>query len=51
VPAPGLPVGLQLAARRGQDLSLLQVAAAACEVFTPGSGPSPGPGRAAANGS
>ncbi|HXJ24595.1 MAG TPA: amidase family protein [Streptosporangiaceae bacterium] len=49
VPAPGLPVGLQLAARRGQDLSLLQVAAAACELFTPG--PGPGPGRAAANGS
>jgi Asp-tRNA(Asn)/Glu-tRNA(Gln) amidotransferase A subunit family amidase len=47
VPVTGLPVGLQLAARRGQDLCLLAVAAAACELFTPG----PGPGQAAADGS
>jgi Asp-tRNA(Asn)/Glu-tRNA(Gln) amidotransferase A subunit family amidase len=37
VPSCGLPVGLQLAARRGQDLCLLRVAAAACELFTNGS--------------
>ncbi len=29
VPAPGLPAGLQLAARRGHDLDLLAIAAAA----------------------
>ncbi|HET9897767.1 MAG TPA: amidase family protein [Streptosporangiaceae bacterium] len=34
VPAPGLPVGLQLAGRRGADFELLRVAAAAERVFT-----------------
>jgi 2-dehydropantoate 2-reductase len=29
VPAPGMPVGLQLAGRRGDDMSLIQIAAAA----------------------
>ena len=33
VPAAGLPVGLQLAGRRGTDLSLLRVAAAAERLF------------------
>jgi Asp-tRNA(Asn)/Glu-tRNA(Gln) amidotransferase A subunit family amidase len=33
VPAPGLPVGLQLAARRGADMALLRIAAAAGQVF------------------
>jgi len=33
VPVTGLPVGLQLAARRGADLSLLRIAAAAQQVF------------------
>jgi 2-dehydropantoate 2-reductase len=35
VPATGLPVGLQLAGRRGGDLALLRVAAAAEQVLTP----------------
>jgi 2-dehydropantoate 2-reductase len=35
VPAPGMPVGLQLAARRGGDLRLLRVAAAAAELLGP----------------
>ena len=34
VPVPALPVGLQLAARRGSDLALLAVAAAAERVFS-----------------
>ena len=34
VPAPGLPVGLQLAGRRGCDLALLDVAAAVEQVLT-----------------
>jgi 2-dehydropantoate 2-reductase len=34
VPGAGLPVGLQLAGRRGADLALLRVAAAAGELFT-----------------
>jgi 2-dehydropantoate 2-reductase len=34
VPAAGLPVGLQLAGRRGQDLALLRVAEAAEHVIT-----------------
>jgi aspartyl-tRNA(Asn)/glutamyl-tRNA(Gln) amidotransferase subunit A len=33
VPAPGLPVGLQLAGRRGEDRALLEVAAAAMRVL------------------
>lgn len=33
VPAPGLPIGLQLAGRRGADLTLLAAAAAAEELF------------------
>jgi 2-dehydropantoate 2-reductase len=33
VPAPGLPVGLQLAGRRGRDLDLLAIAAAAERVL------------------
>jgi Asp-tRNA(Asn)/Glu-tRNA(Gln) amidotransferase A subunit family amidase len=33
VPAAGLPIGLQLAGRRGADLALLAVAAAAEELF------------------
>jgi 2-dehydropantoate 2-reductase len=33
VPIPGLPAGLQLAGRRGQDLALLRVAAAAEKVL------------------
>ena len=38
VPAPGLPVGLQFAGRRGQDYALLEVAAAAELLLTaPGS--------------
>jgi 2-dehydropantoate 2-reductase len=37
-PAPGLPVGLQFAGRRGQDFALLEVAAAAEDLLTaPGS--------------
>jgi len=37
-PAPGLPVGLQFAGRRGQDFALLEVAAAAERLLTaPGS--------------
>jgi 2-dehydropantoate 2-reductase len=35
VPTPGLPVGLQLAGRRGCDLALLKVAAAVEQVLTP----------------
>ncbi len=35
VPAAGLPAGLQLAGRRGQDLALLRVAEAAEHVITP----------------
>ncbi len=35
VPAPGLPVGLQLAGCRGCDLALLKVAAAVEQVLTP----------------
>ena len=35
VPGPGLPIGLQLAGRRGADLALLRTAAAAEELFTP----------------
>jgi 2-dehydropantoate 2-reductase len=34
VPAPGLPVGLQLAGRRGADLALLELAAAAQRLLT-----------------
>ena len=34
VPGPGLPIGLQLAGRRGADLALLRTAAAAEELFT-----------------
>ncbi len=34
VPADGLPVGLQLAGRRGRDLALLRVAAAAEQLIT-----------------
>jgi 2-dehydropantoate 2-reductase len=38
VPAPGLPVGLQFAGRRGQDFALLEIAAAAERLLTaPGS--------------
>jgi Asp-tRNA(Asn)/Glu-tRNA(Gln) amidotransferase A subunit family amidase len=33
-PAPGLPVGLQFAGRRGQDVALLEVAAAAERLLT-----------------
>src|SRR5260370_39742474 len=33
VPGPGLPAGLQLAGRRGADLALLRVAAAAADLF------------------
>jgi len=33
VPIDGLPTGLQLAGRRGQDFELLRVAAAAERVF------------------
>jgi Asp-tRNA(Asn)/Glu-tRNA(Gln) amidotransferase A subunit family amidase len=33
VPGAGLPVGLQLAGRRGADLALLRAAAAAEELF------------------
>jgi 2-dehydropantoate 2-reductase len=33
VPAPGMPVGLQLATRRGEDMFLLRVAAAAEELL------------------
>ncbi len=33
VPVPGMPVGLQLAARRGDDMSLLRIAAAAEEML------------------
>jgi 2-dehydropantoate 2-reductase len=40
VPAPGLPAGLQLAGRRGRDLALLRVAAAA-ERLIAGPGPDP----------
>jgi Asp-tRNA(Asn)/Glu-tRNA(Gln) amidotransferase A subunit family amidase len=35
VPAPGLPVGLQLAGRRDADLALLELAAAAQRLLTP----------------
>jgi 2-dehydropantoate 2-reductase len=35
VPAAGLPAGLQLAGRRGADLALLRVAAAAEQLLTP----------------
>jgi Asp-tRNA(Asn)/Glu-tRNA(Gln) amidotransferase A subunit family amidase len=35
VPAAGLPVGLQLAGRRGGDMALLRVAAAAERLLTP----------------
>jgi 2-dehydropantoate 2-reductase len=38
-PAPGLPVGLQLAGRRGQDFALLEVAAAAERLLTAASTP------------
>jgi Asp-tRNA(Asn)/Glu-tRNA(Gln) amidotransferase A subunit family amidase len=34
VPSPGLPVGLQLAGRRGGDQALLAVAAAVAELLT-----------------
>ena len=44
VPAAGLPVGLQLAGRRGADLSLLRVAAAA-ERLLDRPGPPPGTAR------
>ena len=44
VPAAGLPVGLQLAGRRGADLSLLRVAAAAERLFAR-PGPPPGTAR------
>jgi 2-dehydropantoate 2-reductase len=40
VPATGLPAGLQLAGRRGRDLALLRVAAAAERLITP-PGPDP----------
>jgi 2-dehydropantoate 2-reductase len=40
VPAPGLPAGLQLAGRRGRDLALLRVAAAAERLIAP-PGPDP----------
>jgi len=33
VPGAGLPIGLQLAGRRGADLALLAAAAAAEELF------------------
>jgi Asp-tRNA(Asn)/Glu-tRNA(Gln) amidotransferase A subunit family amidase len=33
VPAAGLPVGLQLASRRGTDMTLLRVTAAACQLL------------------
>ncbi len=36
VPVPGMPVGLQLAARRGDDMSLLRIAAAAEEMLATG---------------
>jgi 2-dehydropantoate 2-reductase len=39
VPGPGLPVGLQLAGRRGADLALLRAAAAAEELLTRWGGP------------
>ena len=40
VPAPGLPAGLQLAGRRGRDLALLRVAAAAERLIAnPGADP------------
>jgi Asp-tRNA(Asn)/Glu-tRNA(Gln) amidotransferase A subunit family amidase len=44
VPAPGLPVGLQLAGRRGSDMVLLQLAAEAERLLGPqpgGTAPSP----------
>jgi 2-dehydropantoate 2-reductase len=42
VPAAGLPAGLQLAGRRGADLALLRVAAAAEQLLTPPTaGPAP----------
>jgi 2-dehydropantoate 2-reductase len=43
VPAVGLPVGLQLAGRRGQDAALLRVAAAAESVLGPAPDPPEGP--------
>ena len=47
VPGPGLPIGLQLAGRRGADLALLRTAAAAEELFTPEGGPDATKGAAA----
>jgi aspartyl-tRNA(Asn)/glutamyl-tRNA(Gln) amidotransferase subunit A len=42
VPVAGLPAGLQLAGRRGQDLALLRAAAAAERLIArPGGGPAP----------
>jgi 2-dehydropantoate 2-reductase len=44
VPAAGLPAGLQLAGRRGGDLALLRLAAAAEELTAgPAAAPEPGP--------
>ena len=49
VAAAGLPAGLQLAGRRGQDLALLRVAAAAERLIArPGGSPRPGRGTDAA---
>ena len=42
VPAAGLPAGLQLAGRRGRDMALLRVAAAAEELIERPTGPAPG---------
>jgi 2-dehydropantoate 2-reductase len=47
VPGPGLPIGLQLAGRRGADLALLRAAAAAEELFTRQGGPDATKGAAA----
>jgi len=46
VPAPGLPVGLQLAGRRHGDLALLEVAAAAQRLLRPELGRASLPGSA-----
>jgi len=47
VPGPGLPIGLQLAGRRGADQALLRAAAAAEELFTRQGGPDATKGAAA----